>query len=145
MGFIDYVGALRSAGYKRLFPELRFNEGKGYGKAAGSWFNERFLGKELGIPRNGRKSFHSMRHNFATALGAAGTPTTIKSDLMGHSRGLVLVETRYDKGGDLLERQKNIDMIRYTLPPIAKFNTGDGIKAVTDALKLKESRKGKSI
>ncbi|ABE43884.1 site-specific integrase [Polaromonas sp. JS666] len=141
LGFREYVSALRDAGYKRLFPELRFNKAKGYGKAAGSWFNERFLGKELGIPRNGRKTFHSMRHNFATALGATATPTTIKSDLMGHSRGLALVEARYDKGGDLLERKKVIDAIQYALPPIAHFNIKDGIQAIKDALKTKESHK----
>lgn len=47
LGFLDYVRALRLAGHNRLFPELKFDRNKGYGKAAGSWFNERFLGTEL--------------------------------------------------------------------------------------------------
>lgn len=68
LGLPEYVAALKRQGKtQRLFPELTRNETKGYGKPAGSWFNERFLGERLGIERNGQKTFHSLRHCFLTA------------------------------------------------------------------------------
>lgn len=140
LGFLEYCAALRTAGHVRLFPELKFDAKKGYGKAAGKWFNERFLGHNLKIARNGRKTFHSLRHNYATALGAAGVPTTVKSDLMGHSRELPLVESRYDKGSALAAMKIHIDKIDYRLPSIAKFSVADGLEAVKDAMRLKAIR-----
>lgn len=143
LGLMDYVNALRSKGYTRLFPELSHDKTKGYGKAAGSWFNERYLGRELDIPRNGRKTFHSFRHNFATALGQTNAPVTIRSDLMGHSRATPLVDSRYNKGGDLQARQTVINMLNFSLPAIEPFNVTEGLQAVADALRLKQSHSGR--
>ncbi len=44
LGFIEYVKALRAAGHKRLFQELRYDRVKGYGKAATSclWWSSYF-------------------------------------------------------------------------------------------------------
>lgn len=137
LGFVDYVQALRRAGRTRVFEELHFDARKGYGKAAGSWFNERFLGKRLGIERNGRKTFHSLRHNFATALGAAQVPLPIKSDLMGHSRSDALVEARYDKGAELAKLRDYVNTVSHPLPPIGSFAVEAGLDAVSDALRLK--------
>jgi integrase len=144
VGFFEYCAALREAGHVRLFPELRFDAKKGYGKAAGKWFNERFLGRSLKIARDGRKTFHSLRHNYATALGAAGVPTTVKSDLMGHARDLPLVEARYEKGALLAAMKMHIDKIDHKLLPIAKFSIADGLAAIDDALGLKVARKGRA-
>ncbi len=139
LGFLEYVRSLRKAGYTRLFPELRYDKNKGYGKAAGSWFNERYLGRELGIPRNGRKTFHSLRHNFATALTDMNLRSNVKADLIGHARQATMVDARYDKGGDLLMHQEAINSLAYPMPDIARFNVTDGIQAVADALRLKMS------
>jgi len=141
LGFLDYVEALRSAGHTRVFPELKFDETKGYGKAAGSWFNERYLGNTLGIPRDGRRSFHSFRHNYATALGAAHLATSLKSDLMGHSRSKALVESRYDKGASMAQFKEAIDALVYPLPMISKFDIKSGLEAIKHALNLKTSHK----
>lgn len=141
LGFLDYVRALRGDGYTRLFPELKFDKNKGYGKAAGSWFNERFLGTELQIPRNGRKTFHSLRHNFATALGDAEIAVTTKSDMMGHARKLPLVEQRYDKGAEMASIKAQLDLLTHPLPEIKPFVVADGLKAVTDALRYKASHR----
>lgn len=139
LGILEYVKALRAAKHTRLFPELAYDSRKGYGKAAGKWFNERYLGVKLRIPRNGLKTFHSFRHNFATALGALDVATTAKSDLMGHARSGALVEARYDKGVVLRTLQGVVDQVKYALPEIAKFSSIDGIEAASDAIKLKTS------
>lgn len=141
LGFLEYIEALRSAGHIRVFPELKFDETKGYGKAAGCWFNERYLGNTLGIPRDGRRSFHSFRHNYATALGAAHLATSLKSDLMGHSRSKALVESRYDKGASMVQFKEAIDALVYPLPMISKFDIGSGLEAIKHALKLKTAHK----
>ncbi|MGS0756768.1 site-specific integrase, partial [Roseateles sp. GG27B] len=145
LGFIDYVVALRGAGYKRLFPELRHDKVKGYGKHAGSWFNERFLGNQLKIERNGRKTFHSFRHNFSTALGDSDTPPIIKSQLMGHSRGTAENESRYDKGRRIDQLAEHLSRIDFGLPNTVPFLVAEGLQAASDAIKLKVSRRpGKS-
>lgn len=145
LGLLEYVKGLREAGHRRLFPELLFDARKGYGKAAGSWFNERFLGRRLKIERNGRKTFHSFRHNFATALGSAGVPLPIKADLMGHARSLALVESRYDKGVELARLREYVDAIQHVLPPVARFSVADGLAAVRDGLSLKDSHAGRDV
>lgn len=137
LGFLQYVDALRASGQMRLFPELLFDATKGYGRAAGKWFNERYLGIELKIERNGRKTFHSMRHNFATALGAANVELNVKTDFMGHARTGPQVQIRYDKGV-FEELKTHIDSVSHSLPPIAAFNIDDGLQAIKDALQLKE-------
>lgn len=144
LGLLEYVGALREAGHSRLFPELKHDAVKGYGKAAGKWFNERFLGLELGLERDGTKTFHSLRHNFATALGDALVPTTIKAQLLGHARGDSVTEQRYDKGRQVGHLVPHLRQLSIALPQIAPFDANAGVEAVKDALKLKRSRGGLS-
>jgi integrase len=141
LGFIRYVEKLRELGHTRLFPELIFDAQKGYGKYAGKWFNDALLGRKLGIPRDGKKTFHSMRHNFATALGALRAEPNQKADLMGHTRKGSTSEVRYDKG--VFESRKAlIDQVRHAHPRIHPFDVELGVQALKDALFLKTSRKG---
>lgn len=138
LGLPAYVKALREAGHTRLFPELSFDVNKGYGKAAGSWFNERFLGKRLEIARDGRKVFHSFRHTFTNALFAAEIPEVTAAQLVGHERGYSQAAIRYRKDQEASELQGYIDRLKFELPTIAPFDIAAGIKAVEDALKRKE-------
>lgn len=141
LGFMEYVQGLRHAGYTRLFPELKHDKTKGYGKSAGSWFNERFLGNRLKIERNGRKTFHSFRHNFATALGDADLPSIVKSQLLGHSRGKGLADSRYDKGRRIDQLVEHMAGIDFSLPSgIQPFSVSDGLQATADAFALKSTR-----
>lgn len=136
LGFIDYVAALKAAGFARVFPELRFDRVKGYGKAAGQWFNERFLGKRLKIERNGMQTFHSFRHNFITALMQLDPPVgefTI-NQLSGHERGESMSGKRYakDASPDLLVQ--HIDRLCFPLPAIAPLDVADALAALDAAL-----------
>ncbi len=58
LGLLEYVNALKAAGYDRLFPELKHNKIKGY-RAAPKSFNENYFGKVLGFPHDDKK--HSTR------------------------------------------------------------------------------------
>lgn len=139
LGLPQYVDALKKAGHERLFPELIHNSIKGYGKAAGAWFNERFLGQKLKIPRNGMLSFHSFRHTFITALDELNTPPPIQSQLVGHARGDTETARRYRKDRNVDKLKPYIDPLQFTLPPIARFSITDGLDAIEHALKRKQS------
>ncbi|PQV71874.1 integrase, partial [Cronobacter sakazakii] len=67
-GLLEYVDAMKAAGYERLFPELKHNKIKGYRDGASKWFNENYFGKVLGFARDGKKTFKSLRHTLINAL-----------------------------------------------------------------------------
>ncbi|WP_439685716.1 site-specific integrase [Cupriavidus oxalaticus] len=137
-GFVEYVQALRAAGHKRLFPELRYSEHRGYGKAATSWFNERYLGERLGMERNGRKVFHSFRHTFLTAVYALQLSEHTVNQLSGHARGKTTSSTTYRKDQPADEMRPYIDKLTFKLPTIAPFDVAAGLDALKDALARKK-------
>ena len=139
LGLLEYVQALRKQGYDRLFPELRHDRVKGYGKAAGSWFNERYLGKQLGMVRDGTKTFHSFRHMFITALSHNGTPELTIAQIVGHERGQTMSGKRYRKDQDANGIKSPIDAVSFALPRIARFDVQAGIQSVADAKRRKQS------
>lgn len=139
-GLPEYVAVLRKAGHVRLFPELKRDAVKGYGKPAGSWFNGRFLDGKLGIERNGRKTFHSLRHNFVTALERLGEPERVMAQLAGHERGSTQSGTRYAKDRDADELKGVIDGLNFDcLAGLGKFDAQAGLKAIKAALRRKET------
>ncbi|PKH24086.1 site-specific integrase [Pseudomonas fluorescens] len=137
LGFPAYIKSLSDAGHKRLFPELKRDAIKGYGKPAGSWFNERFLGKQLHIPLDGKRTFHSFRHNFITALNEQGVPSDIIAQLAGHSRGATETTGRYRKDAEAERLLTYIELLNYELPLIKPLIISDGLDAISDALRRK--------
>ena len=138
-GLPDYVMALKKAGYNRLFPELKRDLVKGYGKPAGSWFNGRFLGEKLKIARNKKKTFHSLRHNFVTSLERLDQPERIMAQLAGHERGKTQSGTRYAKDRDAGDLKNIIDGLSFEcLKNIGNFNSSAGIQAIKAALRRKK-------
>ena len=133
-----YVSALRKAGYERLFPELKRDPVKGYGKPAGSWFNGRLLGEKLQLERNGKKTFHSLRHNFVTNLERLNQPERVMAQLAGHERGKTQSATRYAKDRDAGELKATIDGLVFPcLSELGPFNAPAGIRAIKSALRRK--------
>jgi integrase len=137
LGLPGYAKALSDAGYTRLFPELKRDVVKGYGKPAGSWFNGRFLGNQLGMPRDGMRTFHSFRHTFITALNELEVPPDIQSQLAGHSRGDSITTARYRKDAAAERLLSYVAQLDFGLPPIRPFALSDGLDAVKDALRRK--------
>lgn len=141
LGFIAYVNRLRKRGEKRLFPELRLDPVKGYGKAAGAWFNHRFLKGKIGIARDGTKTAHSLRHNRLSSLFNADMNENKVAQLAGHARGTTMSGIRYrtDANVDLLKELVNIPP--GALPTICPFDIEAGVVALDSALKRKERGK----
>jgi hypothetical protein len=138
LGLIDYVVALRATGkHVRLFPELLWNETKGYSKQSSRWFNELFMGKKLKSPRDGSQVFHSLRHNFITALTHLEIPDRVVAELAGHERGDTMAAKRYAKDRTADKLAPHVERLAYELPPITRFDVADGLVALEHALARK--------
>ncbi len=135
LGLLNYAEALRATGrHQRLFPELRWDETKGYSKQASRWFNEIFMGRRLQIKRDSSQVFHSLRHNFITALMHLDVPERIVSQLAGHERGETMAGKRYAKDRAAEALAPRIALLTYELPAIAPFDVQDGLIALEHAL-----------
>jgi integrase len=137
LGLLDYIEELKANSHERLFPELKHDRVKGYGKPASSWFNERFLGKQLGIARDGSKTFHSFRHMFISEIFNQGNPEDVASQLAGHERGESLAARTYRKDSFADRMAPIVNTLEFPLPEIHKFNVTDGLIAVASATKRK--------
>lgn len=140
LGFIDYVNALKDAGYTRLFPELKPHKTKGYGRPVSAWFNESLLAGRLKLERNRSKSFHSFRHSVSTLLKEKGVSSELRAQLLGHVRGETETEVRYSKDLKPIHMIEVVEKIDFSLPDIAEFNIPDGLDAVRDALRRKRGK-----
>lgn len=134
LGLLKWVSALSNAGHDRLFPELKRDEEKGYGKAATKWFT-RFM-DGLGFPRDGSLTFHSLRHTFVNAL-PLDTPERVARQLTGHTRGSDVHDLSYRKDKQPDVALKYVERLQVKLPPITPFDIEAGLKAVADALRRK--------
>ena len=82
LGLVEYCQAIRSAGYKRLFPHL--SSGKnGYKKNMCRTFGEHLDAPAVNIV-NELKVFHSFRHTVVTSLTDKGVNEGQKRVLVGH-------------------------------------------------------------
>ena len=139
LGFDKWIAALAAAGYTRVFPELKHDSEKGFGKAATKWFTNYMAG--LGIPRDGTKTFHSFRHTFINAL-PVDIPDRMGRQLTGHTRGKDVHDTRYKKDAEPEVLAPYVNRLAVTLPTIAPFDVEVGLCAVKDALQRKNAGRG---
>ena len=146
LGLIEWRDALRAAGYRRLFPELKYDENKGYGKAATKWFSG-YLAR-LGMPRDGRKVFHSFRHTMGTHLeNQVLAPLAVTKQILGHERGESTTVNTYRK--DMVATGSNSPLVRLLesvdypiLKTIAPLDHEAGLLALTHALNRKDGGRG---
>ncbi len=82
LGFARYVEALRAAGYRRLFPELRVNSIAKRTQGASQVAN-RVIDRH--VRRDRRLTFHSFRHTFKQRGTTAGLQDRILDQLCGHT------------------------------------------------------------
>jgi integrase len=138
LGLIEYVVALRGAGYTRLFPEIERNASKErYGVAPAKWFNDAFLGRTLGVVRDGRTTFHSFRHTVSSAFHKLEVPEPDVAQILGHARGKTTSYLVYAKDKDV---SKTVELLRFPeTDAVAKFDVESGLKAIKQALRIKKS------
>lgn len=141
LGLIRYCEALKKAGHARLFPELPYHSIKGYGDKASDWFNRSLLKVQLGFEKGSKKSFHSFRHTFSTRLKQAGIDSETRAQFVGHIRGSGETENRYSKDHPPAALYTVLESVTLGLPEVAPFVCEDGVVAVADALRIKQSNK----
>ncbi|EIR6469062.1 site-specific integrase [Escherichia coli] len=143
LGLIRYCEALKKAGHARLFPELPYHSIKGYGDKASDWFNRSLLKVQLGFEKGSKKSFHSFRHTFSTRLKQAGIDSETRAQFVGHIRGSGETENRYSKDHPPAALYTVLESVTLGLPEVAPFVCEDGVDAVADALRIKQSNKSR--
>lgn len=92
-GLIERVQELRAEKQVRLFPDLEYQQGHGYGRGLTRWVNTKFL-VELGMKEAGI-TFHGFRHSFITGLRQAGVELPTVQEIVGHAKDGV-TETVYN-------------------------------------------------
>jgi hypothetical protein len=139
-GFVQWCDALRGVGFLRTFPELTFSAGDAaYAKEAKRTMSAMLL--KLGMPRDGKKVYHSLRHNANDALArvsdAAGMDEHMRRfaryQLMGHAVGDD-VNTRSYTSASIAEKAAMIAGMKFNIPDIHPFDISAGLVAVSAAL-----------
>ncbi len=149
LGFVTYCDRLRSAGFRRVFPELTYASSDArYAKESGRKMS-RML-KELGMRRDGTLVFHCLRHNTNNALmrvPSAAVPggddqlkKFIRYKLMGHQLPDD-ANTRHYTNVSVAEMSTLAGAVDYELPAIAPFDLDFGLEAVATALGRKQGER----
>lgn len=148
-GLLEYRDALRAAGYRRVFPELRWlNPDDRYRKEVGRKFSA-FL-KELGYARDGTITFHCARHSANGAISRVpsakfgdmdeGLRVAVRYRLMGHALPDGDVNARHYLHVKIPELHRLVQAMEFEgLPEIARFNAEWGLESVARALKGKSA------
>jgi len=85
LGFLDYLNDVRSLGFERVFPSLRWTKAAGYGDTVSHMFSTYLRGKVKIV--DPRKVFHSFRHYFCTQADQfTKEKTELICDITGHAR-----------------------------------------------------------
>lgn len=132
LGLLDYVNRLRAAGFRRLFPELKYwpKGDKRYTADVIKKFSEQKLSLDLG-PDADRKAFHSYRHTFGDSICRAQEEQFNNVQLlMGHSLGQGQLRKRYFKGKQAAELLPTLMLLPKLRTDICPFDVDDGLEAV---------------
>ena len=140
-GLLEYVAALRQAGFKRLFPELTYSAtgDKRYTADVIRKFSGQKKLIDLGDDA-ARKSYHSYRHTFADTLCRCAKFEDVQM-LIGHSVGQGQLEKRYFKGKRASELKPVVDMLPPLPVEVARFDVHDGLAAVLDCFSRRKTAK----
>lgn len=111
IGLLVHVDIQRSAGIKRVFPELQAGGADGrLGHGFSKWFSR--YRQELGLFRPGL-DFHSFRHTATTLMHQAGIERAVLNHVTGHATP---GETsRYTKGSALPQLAAAIEAIKLNI------------------------------
>lgn len=151
LGFLEYCETLRKAGFQRVFPELSYSSTDArYAKEPIRKMSAML--KALGMPRNGGKVFHCLRHNLNDALARVPMATLpyadqnlrkfIRHKIMGHKQADD-VNAQHYTSSTIDEAASLVAGVSYDLPPVVPFSIEAGLEAVRISLtKKKGHRRG---
>lgn len=83
LGFLDYVDSLRGRGDWRIFPQASETATNG----AGNWISKAFgyrVGKTAKDWPPAKRGFHSLRKTVIQGMQAAGVPSELRAQIVGH-------------------------------------------------------------
>jgi len=109
-GFLEYVDQARTAGVTRLFPDLQMRK-TGLGKKVTNWFTI-FVRKTCQIEAR-TKTFHSLRHSFATLAERSELRDEHIMKLLGHNWGNTVLRKVYTQELDLREKHTLLHRINF--------------------------------
>ncbi|UPG92836.1 site-specific integrase [Luteibacter aegosomatissinici] len=109
-GFLDYVNQARAAGVQRLFPDLKPGK-QSCSKKMSCWFSV-FIRKHCGIESKA-KTFHSLRHTFATLADRSEIRDEHIMKLLGHDWGKSILRRTYTQELDLREKHHQLHRIQF--------------------------------
>jgi len=114
LGFLQYVDAVRDAGYESLWPEMKSSSPKTKdSEVLGKWFNN-YLRKTLKLPPS--VVFHSFRHTFKDFCRDALIPREIHHAISGHEENdQQNVGDTYGLGFSIETKHKEISKIKLGL------------------------------
>jgi integrase len=145
-GLIEWVQALREAGYQRLFPELTWSEGTRYRKEPVRRMSTTL--KTLGMERDGTKVFHSFRHTVNNMLirqdMERGVTDLLRKRLLGHTAGESVNVSTYFEDFTADELASYVMQLNAGIKVPTKFNIDAGLSSIEKAIKRKlGARRGK--
>jgi integrase len=145
LGFLVYCDRLRVEGFQRVFPELTYaNSPAKYAKEPGRKMSSML--EKLGMPRDGTRVFHSLRHNCNNTLlrvpstvftnGGDELKRYVRLHIMGHNVGDDANTVHYTdaKPEELAALMAGVS---FNLPVIAQFDIEFGLLCVRAALNKK--------
>lgn len=142
LGFDAWCDRMRQEGFKRVFPDLSWNEKTHYAKEPIRFMSALF--SRLGMPRDNTLVFHSFRHTFNNALARLTCSPELRKRLMGHEPGAGVNEQHYLDAFTPEEGLVVVKQLPYKLPTIAQFDIEAGVSAVRDSLRRKGRGRGEN-
>lgn len=105
LGLREYV---KAQGRGRLFPNLK-KRGESFGVAVSRWWGR--YGRQH-VSKDKKKSLHSFRHAFTTALNRAHVPAAVVNELTGHAHGNIDLD-RYGHGFEVGQLKEAIEKLNF--------------------------------
>lgn len=116
LGLLSFVEELTRKKQNRLFPKLPESKIMGSGHKFTSFFRTivlKFL--ILYFNEGDKKSFHSFRHNFSTALKYSGADMMMIDEITGHTGGLRTESKRYSKFYTTTHKYEALSKLKYEI------------------------------
>ena len=142
LGFLAYCERLKDEGFRRVFPELTWAKSDArYAKETGRKMSKML--EQLGMPRNGLKVFHCLRHNLNNALIRVPLDVLPNADqnlrkfiqytVIGHQLGDD-VNIKHYMTTSMGERLALMSGVVYELPEIARLDIDFSMRQIRTAL-----------